>query len=282
MDKNRLVQACRNREPVLCEVVKKTDSGGLLVLVDGVRGYMSASHAGVSKAAGVESLVGQTVEVIITSYIPERRSLSVSRRLLDRMRKVKSMGMLNEGDRVRCQVQAKRDFGYFCKIIESGVVGLLHVSELGGVELVEGEELDLKVLDIDDLEHRVSFGLKEIAWEDTVALLEKTDRVTGTVIGIRKFGAMVRLAGTNLMTLAHKRHLFSQIELGHTRTISLGAKISAKAAVRGERIDLTEITWSEPVGAPVGDEGVGHLDIEMSKPAWMKQEGAGNVQGIPG
>ncbi|MDE2089999.1 MAG: S1 RNA-binding domain-containing protein, partial [Gammaproteobacteria bacterium] len=97
------------------------------------------------------------------------------------------------------------DYGCFVEI-EPGVEGLVHVSEMDWTnknvhpaKLVQlGDEVEVKVLDIDEERRRVSLGMKQCKpnpWEEFAAGHNKGDRVTGKIKSITDFGIFVGLDG---------------------------------------------------------------------------------------
>jgi small subunit ribosomal protein S1 len=97
------------------------------------------------------------------------------------------------------------DYGVFVEI-ESGVEGLVHVSEMDWTnknvnpsKVVQlGDELEVMVLDVDGERRRISLGIKQCTpnpWEAFSALHKKGDKVSGQIKSITDFGIFIGLDG---------------------------------------------------------------------------------------
>ena len=97
------------------------------------------------------------------------------------------------------------DYGAFVEI-ESGIEGLVHVSEMDWtnknihptkvVQLVD--EVEVMILEIDEERRRISLGMKQCMpnpWEDFSMNHKKGDRVKGMIKSITDFGVFVGLPG---------------------------------------------------------------------------------------
>lgn len=100
-------------------------------------------------------------------------------------------------------VSGVHDFGAFVDL-KGGLHGLIHISDLswGHVNHPEevvaiGDELVVKVLDVDRRRRRISVGLKQMSgnpWEDFAESHGPGEVLVGEVSAVRSFGAFVRLA----------------------------------------------------------------------------------------
>jgi small subunit ribosomal protein S1 len=97
------------------------------------------------------------------------------------------------------------DYGCFVEI-EDGVEGLVHVSEMDWTnknihpsKVVQvGDEVEVKVLDIDEERRRISLGIKQCdpnPWEEFATEHEKNDKVKGHIKSITDFGIFIGLPG---------------------------------------------------------------------------------------
>ncbi|MFZ2958279.1 MAG: (d)CMP kinase [Candidatus Ozemobacteraceae bacterium] len=107
------------------------------------------------------------------------------------------------GDVVTGKVNNMTDFGAFIEIAE-GVEGLLHVSDMDWVkkinhpkEVIEkGQEVSVKILNIDVKNRRLSLGLKQTMtdpWEVVDNSYHIGDVVTGVVKNLVTYGAFIQL-----------------------------------------------------------------------------------------
>jgi small subunit ribosomal protein S1 len=178
--------------------------GGLSVDV-GVRAFMPASRSGVREAAEMEKLVGQEIRCRITKLDVADEDVVVDRRIVaeeeDRANRERRYSELKEGDTVRGVVRSLADYGAFVDIGE--VDGLLHVSDISWSRISKpadvlsaGQEIEARVLKIDQEKRRISLGMKQLQphpWDSAAAKYLAGERVRGVVTRLMDFGAFVEL-----------------------------------------------------------------------------------------
>jgi small subunit ribosomal protein S1 len=108
---------------------------------------------------------------------------------------------LNPGDVVDGQISNIVDFGAFVDL--DGMDGLIHISELSWShvnhpsEVLEiGQDVKVKVLDIDRERQRISLGLKQTQsdpWQQVLETYHEGDEVEGKVTKVVTFGAFVEI-----------------------------------------------------------------------------------------
>lgn len=97
------------------------------------------------------------------------------------------------------------DYGCFIEI-EDGVEGLVHMSEMDWTNknvhpsklVTVGDEVQVKVLEIDNDRRRISLGMKQCAtnpWSSYATENKKGDKITGTIKSITDFGIFIGLSG---------------------------------------------------------------------------------------
>ncbi|MGI8866908.1 MAG: dephospho-CoA kinase, partial [Rubrobacteraceae bacterium] len=109
---------------------------------------------------------------------------------------------LEEGQVVQGVVSNLVDFGAFVDL--EGIDGLIHISELSWnhvdhpSEVVEvGDEVEVKVLEVDRDRERISLGLKQTRkdpWQEIVEQVEVGGQIKGRVTKLVAFGAFVEVA----------------------------------------------------------------------------------------
>jgi len=100
------------------------------------------------------------------------------------------------------RVASMREFGAFIDL-GGGVQGLLHVSEMGWSRIADpsqvlqpGEEITVKVLQVDEAKQRISLGLKQLTadpWSSVQTSYDVGQVFTGRVTRVTEFGAFVEL-----------------------------------------------------------------------------------------
>ncbi len=178
--------------------------GGLLVDI-GVPVFLPASQVDVRRPGDVGDWVGRMMRAQILKIDTERRNIVISRRKLIEDEREESkkrlMGELVEGSIVRGVVTNIADFGAFVDL--GGLDGLLHITDMswGRVghpsEVVRpGQELEVKVLNIDREREKIALGLKQketSPWEEIEKKYPVGARVRGSVVNLMSYGAFVRL-----------------------------------------------------------------------------------------
>ena len=186
--------------PVI-EVVK----GGLIIDI-GLRGFLPASLVDIRRVRNLESFMGQRLECKVIELNRSRNNVVLSRRaVLEEERKEEReriLTSLEEGNIVKGTVSNLVDFGAFVDL--EGIDGLIHISELSWnhvdhpSEVVEvGEEVEVKVLEVDRSRERISLGLKQTRkdpWQEIVEQVEIGGNIKGRVTKLVSFGAFVEVA----------------------------------------------------------------------------------------
>jgi small subunit ribosomal protein S1 len=117
------------------------------------------------------------------------------------------------------------------------VDGLLHITDMsyGRIthpsEMVHvGQELDVKILDIDWDRERISLGLKQLQsypWEDVAARFPVGTRVSGKVVSITNYGAFIELE-PGIEGLVHISEMSWTRNVRHpSKIVSIGEAIEA-------------------------------------------------------
>jgi len=191
----------RTVEGPVIEVVK----GGLILDI-GLRGFLPASLVDIRRVRNLESFLGQKLECKVIELNRSRNNVVLSRRaVLEEERKEereKILTSLEEGQIIKGTVSNLVDFGAFVDL--EGIDGLIHISELSWQhvdhpsEVVEvGEEVEVKVLEVDRDRERISLGLKQTRkdpWQEIVEQVNVGEQIQGRVTKLVSFGAFVEVA----------------------------------------------------------------------------------------
>ena len=196
--------------------------GGLSVEFEGLRGFIPASMLDTRFVRNTERFVGQEFDAKIKEVDPKENRFILSRREVveaeSAAARAEVFGKLNVGDIVTGKVARITSFGAFIDL--GGVDGLVHLTELSHERNVSpksvvtvGEEIEVKILDLNEEEGRVSLSLKATTpgpWDGVEQKLAKGDVVEGTVKRLTDFGAFVEvLPGidglVHVSQISHKR-----------------------------------------------------------------------------
>lgn len=178
--------------------------GGLIVDL-GVPIFLPASQIDVKPPGEIAEYIGKDVTCKILKIDHERQNIVVSRRrLIEEERAEKRQAILAEiqPDEIRKGlVKNIADFGVFVDL--GGLDGLLHITDMswGRVShpsemLAIGDEIEVKVIDVDRVQERISLGLKQKTENPWLSVEEKYPvgvKVNGEVVNIMNYGAFVKL-----------------------------------------------------------------------------------------
>ena len=196
--------------------------GGLSVEFEGLRGFIPASMLDTRFVRNTERFVGQEFDAKIKEVDPKENRFILSRREVveaeSAAARAEVFGKLNVGDVVTGKVARITSFGAFIDL--GGVDGLVHLTELSHERNVSpksvvtvGEEIEVKILDLNEEEGRVSLSLKATTpgpWDGVEQKLAAGDVIEGKVKRLTDFGAFVEvLPGidglVHISQISHKR-----------------------------------------------------------------------------
>ena len=234
----RIRVAYENDQPMAGILTKKI-KGGVVVDLMGVDAFLPGSQIALRRVPNVDELLGQTFEFKIIKLNKRRRNIVVSRRvILEQERAGKRERLMRElqKDQIRKGVVKNiTDFGAFIDL--GGVDGLLHITDMsyGRIthpsEMVHiGQELEVKVLDIDWERERISLGLKQLQsypWQDVAEKYPVGTRVSGKVVSITNYGAFIELE-PGIEGLVHISEMSWTRNVRHpSKIVSIGEAIEA-------------------------------------------------------
>lgn len=221
-------------EAPVTEVVK----GGLVVDA-GVRGFVPASMVDVHFVEDFSDYKGKTLSFKIIEIEPSENRLILSHKAVvqeeNEAKKKELLENLAEGDTVKGKVARLTNFGAFVDL--GGIDGLVHISQIAyehvktpGDVLTVGDEIDVKILSINEEEGRVSLSIKDTLpgpWDNIQERAEVGAVLDGLVKRLTSFGAFVEVF-PGVEGLVH----ISQISHNHIATphevLSEGDEIKVK------------------------------------------------------
>ena len=150
--------------------VKSLTSYGAFVDIGGVDGMVHISELSWSRIKHPSEVVsvGDTVEVYVISFDPEKKKISLG--MKDRTQNPWEIftGKYQVGDVANVRVVKLMTFGAFAEIVP-GVDGLIHISQIAdhridkpGDVLSEGQMVDVKIIDIDYDHKKVSLSIRAL------------------------------------------------------------------------------------------------------------------------
>ena len=248
----KIRHAHESDEPVKGTLMKKI-KGGVVVDLMGVDAFLPGSQIALRRVPNIDELLGETYDFKIIKLNKRRRNIVVSRRvILEGERAEKREHLMKElevGQVRKGVVKNITDFGAFIDL--GGVDGLLHITDMsyGRVshpsDMVEmGQEIEVKVLDVDWGRERISLGLKQLQaypWENVAEKYPVGSRVQGKVVSITNYGAFVELE-PGIEGLVHISEMSWTRNVRHpSKVVSIGESIEAvvlKVDPADEKISL--------------------------------------------
>ncbi len=186
------------------EVVEITDFGAFVNLggVDGLVHRSEITHGRFNHPREVLE-VGQKVQVEVMDMDLERERINLSMKSLKGDPWENVLANFQIGQKVSGKVTNITPFGAFVEI-ESGLEGLIHVSEMSWTKRVrhpkevveEGQEVEAMVLKIDVPQQRISLGLRQTQpdpWSSLPDRFPPGTEVTGPITGMTDFGVFMEI-----------------------------------------------------------------------------------------
>lgn len=156
---DRLAEKEANKD-ILDVQVTGTNKGGVIVDVEGLRGFVPRSH--LHQSEDLEALVGETLSVGFLEVNPEDNKLVLSQRMAARSQ---AMSILEIGQLISGKVASLKPYGAFVSF--AGVTGLLHINQISKnyVDslpnlLQVGQDLKAIIVSLDEERGRISLSTK--------------------------------------------------------------------------------------------------------------------------
>ena len=217
--------------------VNKHVKGGLQVIIQpgALPGFLPASQIELHVAQSLEQYVGKIFEMKVINVDRSRNDIVLSRRELLEKKKAAFIRNLEVGQRLRGIVKKITDFGAFVNL--DGVDGLLHKTDMARKRirhpsevLSTGETIEVRVIDIDKKNEKISLGLKQTAldpWMDIEKKYMIGSTVQGKVVNIVNFGVFLQLE-EGVEGLIHISELTDQRIENPTEIVSTGEELEVK------------------------------------------------------
>ena len=187
-------------EATVSDVVK----GGVVAYYEGIRVFIPASQATLSRNDDLEQLKGQTIKFRIIEIGQRRRVIGSAKSVLREEKnelQEKFWTSVAVGDRFTGTVKSITGYGAFVDL--GGVDGMVHISELSWErikhpsEVVKvGDTIEVYVKAIDEEKKKISLGYRkadENPWEIFKAKYAVGDVVNVKIVSMTTYGAFARI-----------------------------------------------------------------------------------------
>lgn len=200
---DKVVEAKENNE-ILTGTVSEVVKGGVVVLTNGIRVFIPASQATLSRNDSLEELKGQEVNFRIIEIGRRRRVIGSIRSILREQRKeemAKFWEEINVGDKFTGTVKSLTGYGAFVDL--GGVDGMIHITELSWQRIknpsevvLVGDTVEVFVKAVDKEKRKISLGYKkedENPWTIFQNNYKVDDVVKVTIVSMTTYGAFARI-----------------------------------------------------------------------------------------
>lgn len=217
------------------------NKGGLLIEVEGIRGFLPVSQLSAEnypRVSGADkdeilhrlsNLVNKPLNVRVLDINRRENKLIVSEKAARREDTESKVSQLKVGEVVKGMVTGVVDFGIFVNV--NGIEGLVHISEIAWDRVDSpskyvkvGQEIEAKIIAID--RDKLSLSMKQLKddpWIDEVKGLKVGAEVEGTITRITPFGAFVQVTPV-VEALVHISELSNDHVEDPTKLVKLGDK----------------------------------------------------------
>ncbi len=188
------------------KVVSLTNYGAFIEIEEGVEGLIHVSEMSWTKKVRQPSSVvalGDEVQAIIKEIDTEQRRISLSMKEAMNNPWKEIADTKPSGTIVMGKIRNITDFGIFVGLDE-GIDGLVHISDMSWSQrqknpndyYSKGDEIEVKILNVDVDNQRLSLGIKQIEsdpWETLEGQINEDDLVIGKVVHVADFGVFVEV-----------------------------------------------------------------------------------------
>ncbi len=238
--RKEIIDTIMQEDKIIVGTIKKITSYGMFVDVGGVDGLVHYNEISYKGPVNPSKLYneGDEVEVKAIAYDKEKRHLSLSIKAVmsDPWEEVNSE--LDVGDTITVTVSNIEPYGAFVDL-GNDIEGFLHISEISWDKhikspkeyLEEGSEIDVEVIEIDPVKHKLRVSLKTLLpkpFEEFLKTYKEGDIVKGTISTLTDFGAFVKIG--KVEGLLHNQDLSWDKSVKCKDALNVGDEIEVKIA----------------------------------------------------
>ena len=191
---------------IIGKIVSLTDYGAFIELEPGVEGLIHISEMSWTKKIRNPSRIvnlGEEVETVVKDLDVEHKRISLSMKETLPNPWKQAAESYPIGSVVMGKVRNVTEFGIFVGL-EEGIDGLVHVSDITWSQrqkrpadfVRRGDEIEVKILNIDVDQERLSLGIKQLSedpWKNLDEKFQIGSSVSGKIVNITDFGIFVEV-----------------------------------------------------------------------------------------
>lgn len=177
------------------------NKGGLIVEVDGIRGFVPSSQFSAQHLGKIHDLVGKNFLVKVIEVDRRSNRLVFSEKHIHLEESQKALESITPGDSYEGIISSVLPFGVFVNI--NGAEGLVHVSEISWekvnnpAELYrQGDKVKVQVISVDPAQGKLNLSIKQLLpnpWMEMAEKYKVGDQIEGIITKKSTYGVFVRL-----------------------------------------------------------------------------------------
>lgn len=277
-----------NNSKVIAVTINEANKGGLLLNVDGIKGFIPVSQlapmhyprVGTADSSEIlsrlEKLIGQKIDVKIINLDQESGKLILSEKAAQEDQRKGALTKLKVGEKMKGRISGIVNFGIF--VTFNGLEGLVHISEIAWGHVKDprdygalGQDVDVEIIGIEG--EKISLSMKRLMpdpWADVSKKFPSGKTVKGIVTRVTPFGVFVKLE-KDINGLVHISELGGKTENDPAKTLKVGDSVTAKII----NVDMDEhrigLTMKDLEGAP-SEEKVEKTEKKAEKKEVKKEK----------
>ena len=230
------------------KVVNRMPYGAFIELEPGVEGLVHVSELSWTKRINKPSEVlkaGEDIEAVVLGINQDEQKISLGTRQLESNPWDLAQDKYKVGTKVTGKIRNLTSYGAFMGL-EEGLDAMIHVSDISWTRkinhpsevLKKGLEVEAQVLEVDQENHRISVGIKQLAedpWDKIDDLYKIGDLVEGKVSKLASFGAFVGLEH-DIDGLVHISQVSEERVEKITGVLDVGEEVTARV-IKIDRAD---------------------------------------------
>lgn len=232
------IKKAYEEDGVVNGVITSRVKGGLSVDI-GVPAFLPGSQVALRPVRDLDQLVGESFEFKVLKYNRKRSNIVLSRRVIlekqRETRRAETLATIHEGKVITGVVKNITEYGAFIDL--GGIDGLLHITDMSWGRIGHpseifslGDEVTVKVLNLDLERERVSLGLKQLVPDPWTTAEEKypiASHVRGKVVSFTDYGAFIELE-KGIEGLIHVSEMSWTKKIRHpSKVVSVGETVEA-------------------------------------------------------
>lgn len=274
---------------VISVTIHEANKGGLLVLLDGIKGFIPVSQlaplhyprvdgANASHIlTRLQKLIGTPLHVKIINVDQAGGKLILSEKAAVEEQRLEKLRILKPGDMVKGTISGIVKFGIF--VAFDGLEGLVHISEIEWGHVKDplnygkmGDPVEVQIIGIEG--DKISLSMKRLLpdpWKMAASKHQIGDRVKGKVDRITQFGVFLKLED-DISGLVHLSELSQEPVKDPQKLLKVGQEVEAKIIALDpddHRIGLSIKALQEP---PMTDEKEAEKAVTEKKKAAKKKK----------